>query len=63
MVALLKARLFECSINEQILDYNGKNFLAHGTVCPQKRQAKEKKNLKKCITKIEKLTEYHNKET
>ena len=47
MVALLKSRLLECSINEQILDYNGKNFLAQGTLCPQKRQAKEKKSLKK----------------
>ena len=63
MVALLKAILFQCLINEQILDYNGKNFLAHGTVCPQKRQAKEKKNLKKFTTNIEKLTAYHNKET
>ena len=47
MVALLKARLFQCLINEQILDNNGKNFLAHGTVCTQKRQAKEKKKFKK----------------
>jgi len=63
MVALPKGTLFICSINEKILDYNGKNFLADGWVCQQNRHAKEKKNVKKCITKIEKLTEYHNKKT
>jgi hypothetical protein len=61
MVAIPKSRLFKCSINEQMLEYNGNNFLAYGVVCPQKTHAKEKKNVKKCITEIEKLTEYHNK--
>ena len=46
-----------------MLDYNGKNFLAYGMVCPQKRHAKENKKLKKCITEIEKLTEYSNKKS
>jgi hypothetical protein len=44
MVSLPKIRLFEYCIIEQMLDYNGKNFLADGWVCPQKRHAKEKKN-------------------
>jgi hypothetical protein len=44
MVALPKFRLFECSIIEQMLDYNEKNFLADGRVCPQRRHAKEKEN-------------------
>jgi len=60
MVALPKGRVFKCSINEKILDYNGKTFLGDGRVCQQKRHDKEKKNVKKCITKIEK---YHNKKS
>ena len=44
-----------------MLEYNGKNFLTDGVVWPQKKHTKEKKNFKKCITEIEKLTEYHNK--
>jgi hypothetical protein len=44
MIALPNSRLFKCSINDQMLDYNGKNFLADVRVCPQKRHTKEKKN-------------------
>jgi hypothetical protein len=58
MVTLPNTTSFECSINEEILDYNGKNFLADGCV-----HMPEKKNLKKCITKIEKLTACHKQET
>jgi hypothetical protein len=56
MVALPKSRLFECSINEQMLDYNGKNFLAEGRLCPHKRRRREEKLKKKCISEIKKLT-------
>jgi hypothetical protein len=52
MVALPKIRLFECSINEQMLDYKEKNFLADGWVCSQKRHAKEKKNLKNASPRL-----------
>jgi hypothetical protein len=44
MVALPNSRLFKCSINDQMLDYYGKNFLADVRVCPQKGHTKEKKN-------------------
>ena len=60
MVALPKSGLFECSINEEMLDYN---FLADGKVCRQKRHATENKIKKKCFTNIEKLTEYCNKKS
>jgi len=46
MVALSNSRLFKCSINDQMLDYNGKNFLADVRVCPQRRHSKKKNFLK-----------------
>jgi hypothetical protein len=52
MVALPKFRLLKCSINEQMLDYNEKNFLADRWVCSQKRQTKEKKNLKNASPRL-----------
>ena len=63
MVALTKSGLFECSINEQMVDYKGKNFLADGKVCRQKTHATESKILKKCIINIEKFSEYRNNKT
>jgi len=39
-----KSRLFRSSINEQMLDYNGKNFLADKWACWQKLHTKQKKN-------------------
>ena len=46
MVALSNSRLFKCSIKDQMLDYNGKNFLADVRVCPQRRHSKKKNFLK-----------------
>jgi len=46
MVALSNSRLFKCSINDQMLDYNGKNFLANVRMCPQRRHSRKKIFLK-----------------
>jgi len=51
MVTLPNSKLFECSINEEMLDYNGKNFLADG--CAHRRDTpKRSKILKKASLRL-----------